>query len=229
MDPSNLDRLETMLKALASGNRLHLLLALQQPKRVTDLTLQPTRGGTAWGKEDRPISRQAVRGQIKALEDIGVVTPLEGGEEQRFVVNHAKLFEVTEQLRELATVRPEVPVQQHTRELSPAGGPPRTQGAHLVLVRGVREGQAFPLVGSGGAEGWLVGRAKAAEVPLDYDPFVSSAHARILARDGRHLLADLRSKNRTFLNWQPLAPGAVAPLEPGDVIGVGMSLLLYRR
>jgi hypothetical protein len=228
MDAATVEELGKVLKALASESRIALLVALQRPLRLSEIDLTPSREG--WGPGDRTVSRQAVRNQLRILEGLGVVRALTDDGETRYVVHHARLYEVTERLRELATVRPEVDVAHETISMRSPNVAPRPTGAHLVLVRGVREGQVFPLAGESPEQGWLIGRAKEAPVALDYDPYVSTAHARVLPRGDGHALVDLPSnRNRTFLNWNPIARGAVAPLQPGDLIGVGMSLLVYRR
>lgn len=228
MEADAVDDLERALKALANRSRIRLLLALQDPQRMTEIDLRPSRGGP-WGSRDRAISRQAVRRHLRELQALGVVQELAGGEsEVRYVVNHARVYEVTERLRELATVKPRVALEGKTLGRDATGARERPRGPHLVLVRGVREGQTFPLADQP-VDGWLIGRAAPAHVVLDYDPYVSSAHARILLQKGGHFLADLPgNRNGTFLNWEPMIRGGVAPLQSGDLLGVGMSLLLYR-
>ena len=229
MDPHAIAELERVLKTLANANRLELLIELQEPKRVVELTLSPSRADGA-GSEERAISRQAVKNHVAALVEIGVVEQTEEGyANARFVVNHARLFEVTERLRQIATVKPTRPVAMETRDLDDQKPRPRPAGAHFVLVRGVREGQAYPLESPGPSDGWLIGRRPEAQVRLDYDPFVSGSHARVIAREGRHFLVDLPgARNPTRLNWEEMLRGGVALLEPGDVVGVGLSLLVYR-
>lgn len=224
------DDLERTLKALANANRIHLLIALQEPRRLGDIDLTPSRRDTR-GHEDRAISKQAVRSHIDALIDLGVVeTRGRTPSELRFVVNHARLYEVTERLRELATVKATVPVQDQTMARDPTGAAAAASGPHLVLVRGVREGQVWPLGGPEPPGGWLIGRRRDAAISLDFDPYVSSAHCRIVRREGRHFLADLlENRNGTLLNWQAMVRGGIAPLKAGDLISVGMSMLLYRE
>lgn len=225
-----MEDLERVLKALANVNRIQLLLALQKPSRMTEIDLKPSRSGP-WGAEDRAISRQAVRAHVDALREIGVVDVLdEESATPRYVVNHARLYEVTESLREMATIRAVVDVQDETVARGAEGNAVDVKGPRLVLVRGVREGQAFALAEPAPSAGWLIGRHRDADVSLDYDPFVSSAHSRVVAKDGRHFLVDLReNRNGTLLNWRPMARGGIAPLEPGDLVGVGSTVLLYRR
>lgn len=103
-------------------------------------------------------------------------------------------------------------------------------GPHLVLARGVQEGRSFPLARRGEDEAWSIGRQRHQPVCLDYDPYISSEHARILSKEGKFFLMDLpNNKNGTLLNWQKMVRGGIAPLKSGDVIGVGMSLLVFRE
>lgn len=218
---------EQVLKVLSNPNRLQLLRTLQSPKAFADLDLAPSRND-GWGSEERSISRQAVRRHVQELLDLGVVVETPAGQDQptRFLVNHARLFGIVEQLRQIATVRPTLDLEHETMGLRGAANVTVPGGPHLALVRGVQEGRAFAL-----AEGaaWTLGRTRACSICLDYDPYVSSEHAQIVRKEGGYFLVDLAAnKNGTFLNWAPMTRGGVAPLKAGDVIGVGMSLLVFR-
>lgn len=226
MPPLTPDELERLLKALANVNRIRLLQTLQRPKGYRELDLQPSREDS-WGSDERAITRQAVRGHLKALMDIGVVREARDGDGASFVVNHARLFGVVEELRQLATLRPTAEAGDATMNLDARTPGVDVAGPHLALVRGVEEGRAFPLL-SDRAE-WTIGRRRSAEICLDYDPYVSSDHARIVRRDGAFFLMDApASKNGTLLNWSRVARGALAPLKAGDVVSVGRSLLVFR-
>ncbi len=81
----------------------------------------------------------------------------------------------------------------------------------------------------GSGRGWAVGRKPGLPVSLEYDPYVSLVNSEVLPVGDRYLLADLgSSKNGTWLNWRPVGAEPV-PLTQGDVIGVGRSLLVFRR
>lgn len=231
LDPPELEshrELERFLKALANVNRLRLLEALQTPQAYADLELPPSRADDA-GDPERAISRQAMRRHIEELMGIGVVLPVSGGRggAMRFTVDRARLYGIVEQLRQLATVEPEWAVAAGTVNLAAPELQKTAVGPHLVLVRGVQEGRTFPLEQP--REEWLLGRNRASALCLDYDPYISSAHARILRRDGGFVLADLPgNKNGTYLNWRRLERGGFAVLRAGDVVGVGTSLLVFR-
>lgn len=64
---------------------------------------------------------------------------------------------------------------------------------------------------------------------LDDDPYVSLVNSEVLLKGDQYRLCDLGgSKNGTWLNWRPVGPEPV-PLTQGDVVGVGRSLLVFRR
>lgn len=223
------EELEGLLKALGNANRIRLLQALQTPKGYADLDLPPTRED-AHGRQDRAITRQALRRHLQELVDIGVVQQRPPGPDGQnlFLVDHARIYGVVEQLRELATVRPAAELSTPTIGLTGKVLPRGAEGPRLVLVRGVHEGKPFPL--DGAKREWSIGRDRASEVCLDYDPFVSASHARIEQARGGFALMDLPiNKNGTELNWQTLPKGGRAKLLPGDVIGVGTTLLVFRE
>lgn len=218
---------ELVLKVLSNPNRLALLRTLQSPKGFADLELSPSRND-GWGSDERAISRQAVRRHVQELIDLGVVVeaPQAADNITRFLVNHARLFGVVEQLRQIATVRPALDMEHETMGLRGRASVAVPEGPHLALVRGVQEGRAFALTEDGA---WTLGRARSCAICLDYDPYVSSEHAQIVRKEGGFFLVDLAAnRNGTFLNWAPMTRGGIAPLKPGDVVGLGMSLLVFR-
>ena len=85
------------------------------------------------------------------------------------------------------------------------------------LIRGKR---SFPLF-----EGEnVIGRDPDARVSIDHAS-VSRHHARISIDDGKAVLADLRSRNGTFVGGRPV--NDPVPLEDGDVIGLGPVTLVF--
>ena len=56
---------------------------------------------------------------------------------------------------------------------------------------------------------------------------ISRRHAEIIYRHGDYLIRDLGSKNGTFINEAPLAPGHVHVLKPRDRIRIG-KLMTYQ-
>lgn len=219
---------ERLLKTLANVNRLRLLEILQSPRAYAELSLPPSRPLPAEAGT-RIISRQALHQHLRALHQLGLVEKLVSGDrpEPQYVANRVRIYEELERLRRLARVRPEVEVAQGVRETPPPFLVEGVDAPHLVLLRGADEGRVFPLA-TRPAE-WVVGRARAAAVCLDYDPGVSPAHARIATTGGPLHVEDLGAVNGTWVNWRRLPPHAPARLAHGDVLGVGTSLLLYRE
>ncbi len=230
MGEPRLEELERVFKALANINRLKLLVQLQTPRGYSEIDLSPSRGDSA-GSEDRSISRQAVRSHIQELMDIGVVVEAPSdGQGSQFLVDHSQLFALIERMRSLAQIQPTVEVTGKTLGLEINASPPDADGPHLLLVRGVEEGRCFELDGGDEDGQWTVGRASETDITLDYDAYVSSEHAKILRRDGEFFLMDSpANKNGTFLNWEKLTRGGIAPLSSGDVLGIGLSLLVFRE
>lgn len=57
------------------------------------------------------------------------------------------------------------------------------------------------------------------------DRYMSGRHARFRVENGRVSIMDLDSKNRTFVNEQPLEPHQARDLRPGDSIRMGTTVL----
>lgn len=74
---------------------------------------------------------------------------------------------------------------------------------------------------------FFVGREAGCEVVLD-DHVISRRHSRVFAdKEGRYWVEDLKSKNGTTVNEQPIAEGP-AQVREGDRIGVGPFVLSLR-
>lgn len=69
----------------------------------------------------------------------------------------------------------------------------------------------------------VIGRAREADITID-DRRISSRHAQIAYRDGRHVLEDLGSKNGTYLNGELLR--GPQPLSDGDEICLAMVVVI---
>lgn len=232
----DVDSLEDYLDVLSHANRLQLLEILRDPKTLGDIKLKPS-AAQARGHPDRTISRQAVKNHLDRLADAGLVRVRrtrgdDGRTRNEYVLDPSRLFAVVEELNKLTTLETRVqPDPKETIPLSEREGPDWSEGPKLVLVHGVHEGRAYPLRPSEREpdRGWILGRADDAHVCLDYDPYVSKQNSEILRTDDGFRLLDLRtSKNGTRLNWRQLPVGGDVPLHPGDVIGVGRSLLVFR-
>lgn len=228
--------LEAYLKALAQANRLELIEALRVPRTLDEIRLTPT-VAVEMGGADRVMSRQGVQNHLDKLIDVGVVRVAPTDRKGKrgileYRLDTARLFALIEELRHITREPAVGPVDPlATQQLSDDAATTWQEGPKLVLVHGVREGRAFPLLQKDlrPPRGWLLGRAPGVPVRLDYDPYVSLENAEIIQRANEFRLLDLRSaKNGTMLNWKRLPPGGEAPLESGDVIGLGRTLLLFR-
>jgi pSer/pThr/pTyr-binding forkhead associated (FHA) protein len=79
-------------------------------------------------------------------------------------------------------------------------------------------------------EGELVfGRKPDAGVFALGDRYMSGRHARFRAAGGRLFVTDLDSKNRTFVNEQPIAPNQEREMRPGDTVRMGNTVLRLAR
>lgn len=230
MDADSDAALADTLSALSYPSRIALLRLLQRPRTMTEIELRPGGAGAGELSPDRPISRQAVRDHVRQLVERGLAMPRRAsrsfGETTEYVVNPQRLFVVSEELRALARLRPEVEVENATiedvRPLAATGERPR-----LLVVGGVEVGRSFPLKGSAGAQ-WLIGRRPDAAVPVEHDPFASAENTLVRCAEEGFTVEDLpSSRNGTFVNFERLPAGGRASLAHGDVLGVGRSLFVF--
>jgi hypothetical protein len=213
------------LEALANPLRLAMLRDLRTPRMLTDVRLRPTAEGGPL------LARQSVRRHLdRLLEARLLVARAPAADEPgatRYMVNHASLFALSEEVASLARLAPREEPSAATQTARLAASP-LPAGPCLVLVHGPELGREFPL--DADAPGpWRLGRRRDLEVPLDFDPYVSAVHAEVAREGTNHRLVDLPgSRNGTLLNFQALPRGARVLLRHGDVVGAGRSLLLYR-
>jgi len=99
-----------------------------------------------------------------------------------------------------------------------AGVEPRLE---VVAAMGYEPGTVFDLT-----EGATLGRAGSADIHVE-DPFASSVHARIFARNGFMHVEDMGSTNGTYLNGRQLRKAE--QLKPADKIRIGDSEYSYRE
>lgn len=108
-----------------------------------------------------------------------------------------------------------------------AGGAPAYGGAHVggggaVLEVVSSETLREPVRIDGEA---TLGRKPEPGVQATGDRYMSGRHARFTARGGRVTVTDLDSKNRTFVNEQPLPPHQERALNVGDTVRMGNTVL----
>jgi hypothetical protein len=75
----------------------------------------------------------------------------------------------------------------------------------------------------------VVGRKPDAGVFALGDRYMSGRHARLRSAGGRLFVTDLDSKNRTFVNEQPIAPNQEVEMRPGDTVRMGNTVLRLSR
>jgi hypothetical protein len=222
-----------LMGALSYPARIELLEQLKFPRTVGDIRLTPHRQD-AVGSPDRTSARPTILRHLDTLMEVDLVhsepTEVDGHKVLRYSVNATKLYVLAEELRRITVnYAGRGPAGDATGTLDRKPVAPAVKGPRLLLVHGVYEGRAYPLNAQTAAEGgWTIGRRRGLPVALDYDPFVSLENSIVQAQGGRFLVRDLpESKNGTAVNWEPLPPGGERVLEPGDVIGVGRSLLSF--
>lgn len=233
-EPLDYDRLEEYLSALAYGSRLELLSMLRSPRAIQDIRLTP-RQVRPGENPDRPVARQTIQAHLDKLMDVGVVLCRESPEKRgkEYLVNPQRLYQILEELRKVGTATADAPMPDDgTVDLGAIRRAATDGGPRLLLVHGLHEGKAFPLRRDDlrDGRGWVIGRREGLHVSLDYDPYVSSENAEVMQEGPDFRLLDLRSsKNGTHLNWRRLETDERPALAPGDVVGVGRSLLVFRR
>lgn len=220
------------LASLASPSRILLLRELRTPKALREIRIPATspRGGP--GSE--LMTRQAVRKHLAPLVEQGVVVAREAerpyGPTTEYALNHQRLYALSEEFRDLAKLRPTAEPTSLTIPRKLEVQAPRAPGPRLVVAKGVEEGRVFPLrPPASGKKEWLIGRKRGADVALDFDPFLSTSNTLVVYDASLYYVQALpQSRNGTLLNFEPLVPDERRPLESGDLIGVGRSLLLFR-
>ena len=99
-----------------------------------------------------------------------------------------------------------------------AGVEPRLE---VVAAMGYEPGTVIDV-----SDGATLGRAGSADIHVE-DPFASSVHARIFARNGFMHVEDMGSTNGTYLNGRQLRKAE--QLKPADKIRIGDSEYSYRE
>lgn len=206
------------LEPLGSKTRLRLLAYLTEPHYLEEIA------------SFLGMSREGARKHVNKLVEIGALTKQQGRRETgpvvEYIVVPQVLFALSEDFAKLGALQPDEGHLSRTQVTQPEveGDPDR--GPALVLVHGLNRGRVHALAPPG--DPWRIGRDPDLEIPLEYDPFVSEHHAEVVRDGGDHVLADAYSTNGTYLNWEKLDRGGRRPLQAGDVVGIGKTLLVYR-
>lgn len=217
------ERLSTYLKALAHPARLEILFRLRIPATPGDIVVKPRRRDEGL-QQERAMSRQSIMEHIEHLEGIGAVDRVP--DDGRYVTSAQHLFAIVEDMRALSAIETSMRVDVDATMVKPGQESATwTAGPKLVLVAGPWEGRAFPLAGAGP---WSIGRGSTQTVALTYDPYASAESARLVkGASGVELEAVQGARNPPLVNFAPLAQPRV--LAPGDIVGVGRSLLVYQE
>jgi DNA-binding MarR family transcriptional regulator len=209
------------LAPLSYEKRLELLHFLMRPHYLEEIATH------------LHMARQAAQKHIDQLLEIGVIRKQPGRRESgpvvEYVIMPQRVFALSEEFAKLGVLKPleseEALLRTQVVTKAPkAGG--ALAGPALLMVHGMKTGSVYRL--SPGTGPWTMGRDADRTICVDYDPFVSNRHAELQLRNGQYVLLDTFSTNGTFLNWMKLDRGAEMLLTPGDVIGVGKSLLVFR-
>lgn len=136
--------------------------------------------------------------------------------------------------REFAFVKAMGVTREETAERRPASAPPRPAGpitggaegasAILEFVEPAGRGEPLRVIGD-----LTIGRKSQAGVQGLEDRYMSARHARFHVEGGKLWVTDLDSKNRTFLNEEPLPPHQATPADVGDVVRMGTTTLRVTR
>jgi len=214
------------MSALANVNRLAIMRSLRAPKALREIQVRDE-------GEGQVLARQTVRRHLDVLLEAGLAVSRDAGrgygETSEFIVNHQRLFALSEEVRNLAKLRPSVELDVLT---VPGGGihAPVAKSPSLVLVKGLDEGRRFELDPTGGQRSWVVGRRRGLDVTLDFDPSTSSENAIVRWAGDHHTVENVAgSRNGTTHNFRPVGVGEQCLLRHGDILGVGRCLLVYWR
>lgn len=214
------------LEALTNLHRILILRSLRAPRALGEILVRQDATGP-------PLSRQSVRHHLDLLIANGIVrsrsVERDYGETSEYVIDHQRIFALSEELRGLARLKPtEDPDGQTVPRLQdPILPPPRPC---LILTSGLDVGTWYDLRSQRDGKSWLIGRRRGADIALDFDGAVSGENSLIRLENGDHTVESLPgSVNGTRVNGQRLAEGARRVLAHGDLIGVGRCLLLYWR
>ncbi len=212
------DGLASLLEAAASPVRLAILESLRVPCSLSQIRVRQ--------QPDKPyMSRQSVSWHLDRLMDAGLVRRIRKGSRQyRYIVDHQGVFQLVEEVRHLTQMRPHAgtddgaTMADDSVRATTIPAPPR-----LLVAYGGSTRTAFDL--NNGSREWWIGRSADCHICLDLDPFVSTRNCRIIQDDG-FWVEDGESRNGTFVNHVPVE--GRHPLDPGDLLTVGHSHLVFQ-
>jgi len=228
-EDDDLQELSEVLFALANARRLRILHEVDEPETRTELA------------DRMDVSRQAISKHIDKLLEHGFVRQLPGWRESgpvdEFQVDPKRLYAIGKEIADLGHLEPkggpELTDAQATeiRADSIDDDSPTSKGssaqAHLLVLDGPEEGDRFVLAGE--QDRWTIGREEDRDLCLDHDPYISGSQCEIQGTPDGHAVVDVYSSNGTYVNFGQLPEGGRTALEPGDVVRIGRTSLVYQR
>jgi hypothetical protein len=182
--------------------------------------------------QDNGIARAGIRVEMILLDTkkefafvkpLGLVEEAQPPADQLFPRGAGERALVAEQPR--APAPPAAPFAQPA-PFAAGGGAPQPGGRGALLEVVSSETWRDPVRVDGET---IFGRKPEAGVFALGDRYMSGRHARFRAASGRLYVADLDSKNRTFVNDQPLTPHQEREMSPGDTVRMGNTVLRLTR
>jgi hypothetical protein len=182
--------------------------------------------------QDNGIARAGIRVEMVLLDtkrEFAFVKPLGLVEEAQAQPQPDQLFARSGGERALVPEPPRQAAPSYAQpapfaQPQPQGQPGGGRGALLEVVSS--EVWRDPLRVDGDM---TVGRKPEPGVFALGDRYMSGRHARFRAAGGRLFVTDLDSKNRTFVNEQPIAPNQEREMRPGDTVRMGNTVLRLAR
>ena len=173
--------------------------------------------------QDNGIARAGIRVEVILLDtkrEFAFVKPLGLHEEPQ--ASAEQLFGRPGGERALVPEppRPSAPPPQPAAFAQPGAG----RGALLEVVSSETWRDPVRVEGE-----MTVGRKPEPGVFAMGDRYMSGRHARFRTGGGRMYVTDLASKNRTFVNEEPLAPHQEREMRPGDTVRMGNTVLRLSR
>lgn len=228
MEEKKLEGLSEAFFALSSERRLRTLHLLTKPRTREELS------------DELGISRQAVSQHLDKLDEHGFIEEIEGWREtgpvSEFRVVPNRLFALGTTLVDLGKLEPEggkdriqgpKPTQHIDKTLEEGDSCTGEPSPHLLILTGAKEGERFPLKGD--RSRWTIGRAEDRDLELDHDPYISGQQCEIQITPRGFAIVDSYSANGTLVNFAQLPEGGRTKLEPGDVIQIGRTSLVFQK
>lgn len=94
----------------------------------------------------------------------------------------------------------------------------------IAIMSGPEDGAVVTLLQPKQGDGFIIGRRDDCDVILPYDSQISRQHAMILQKDGLWYLADLKSRNGTYLGKRKISDATL--LQPDQMFRVGRTWML---